>query len=50
MFRRTGIPAMRGAVSSRPWISGFELRSAVRYPCVSHAGNSMPKPERSDVK
>ena len=50
MLSRIGMPAMRGAVCSRPWTSGLELSSAVRYPCVSQAGNSIPKPESSDVK
>ena len=47
---RIGIPPICGAVSSRPWMSGFELRSAVRYPVVSQTGNDTPMPRVSVVK
>ena len=47
---RIGMPAMCGAVSSRPCISGFELSSAVRYPVVSQAGSESPNPRSSVVK
>ena len=49
-FSRIGMPANRGAVCSKAWTAGSLLRSAVRYPCVNHAGIVNPNPERSDMK
>jgi hypothetical protein len=45
-----GIPATRGAVCNRPCTSGFELRSAVRYPVDSHAGIRSPNAPRKVLK
>ncbi len=49
-FNSTGIPKMRGAVSSRPWTAGSELSSAVRYPWVSQSGKLIPKALMNELK